>query len=285
MTPGRLEARLPALGGALVAALLCAGACRQPSRDLLLAGVVERTLVEVVAPISEEIVAIPVARGDHVEAGRELARLDPLLVQAELESARAVVAGARAHKALAEEELGRAGRLHRERVASEQQLDRARLVRDEAEASLRAALARAEAAEKRLADARLLAPVAGTVDQIPFDPGERVPAGAVVIVLLRDGEPWVRVWVPERAVALVGPGTEAEVRVDGIEGALRGRVLDVSREPEYTPHFALTERERVYLVYEARIAIEDAPDGLRPGMPAEVRIDLAALAGGGEPRP
>jgi HlyD family secretion protein len=47
-------------------------------------------------------------------------------------------------------------------------------------------------------------------------------------------------------------------------------VLDVAREPEFTPHYALTERERVHLVYEARVAIEDSPTTLRPGIPAEV---------------
>jgi hypothetical protein len=39
--------------------------------------------------------------------------------------------------------------------------------------------------------------------------------------------------------------------------ASRVDVLDVSREPEFTPHFALTERDRVHLVYETRVGIDD----------------------------
>jgi hypothetical protein len=58
-------------------------------------------------------------------------------------------------------------------------------------------------------------------------------------------------------------------------------VLDISREPEFTPHYALTERDRVHLVYETRVRIENAPPQLRPGVPAEVTVlapDLVATA-------
>jgi HlyD family secretion protein len=253
------------------------GACREASQDLALVGTVERTLVEVVAPVSEMILEIAVERGQHVEEGRLLARLDPLLAEAELATTRAAVAGAESHNEVAEQEYRRVAGLHQRGAASDGQLDRARLARDEARASLLAAHARMAAAQKRLHDTRLLAPVAGTVDQIPFDRGERVPAGAVIAVLLADGRPWVRVWIPERAFARVAPGVAAEIRIDGLPRPLRGRILDLAREPEFTPHYALTERERVHLVYEGRVEIEDAPLPLRPGVPAEVRIALPEI--------
>jgi hypothetical protein len=49
-------------------------------------------------------------------------------------------------------------------------------------------------------------------------------------------------------------------------------VLDVAREPAFTPHYALTERDRVHLVYETRVQILGAPDTLRPGVPADVEL-------------
>lgn len=49
------------------------------------------------------------------------------------------------------------------------------------------------------------------------------------------------------------PGTKAEVRIDGIEGVLHGEVLDVARESEFTPHYALTERDRSHLVFRKRL--------------------------------
>jgi len=58
---------------------------------------------------------------------------------------------------------------------------------------------------------------------------------------------------------------------------LPGRVLHVSHQAEYTPHYALTERERVHLVFETRIAIEGAPAWLRPGLPAQVWLPIANI--------
>ncbi len=253
-------------------ALVVGAGCDDGTVELELVGTVERTLVELVAPAAETIVAVHKARGDRVAAGEPIVQLDTTYASAEVARAEAALAGARTGEAVAKPELARARRLRRDRVASEQALDRARLAYDEAEARLREAQALLTAARKRIADLALTAPVPGVVDQIPFDAGERVPAGAVVGVVLADGKPWVRVWVPEGAYVRVLPGTPAEIRIDGFERSLQGSVLDVSREPEFTPHYALTERDRVHLVYEARVLIEDAPDSLRPGVPAEVTI-------------
>lgn len=265
---------------ALLAALcVLAWGCDHSNDVLELVGSVERTQVEMVAPEGETIAEILVRRGQAVEAGRTLLRLDATLAKANLARAEAELAGARTSDRVAALELARLQRLRRQRVASEQDLERAELSRDEARARLRAAQAGLDAARKRRRDLTLVAPVAGAVDQIPYEVGERVPAGAVLVVLLSEDAPWVRVWVPESSVAHVRPGGPAEITIDGVGGPdpplpLTGRVLDVAREPGFTPHYALTERERVHLVYETRVEITDAPEGLRPGVPATVRIEL-----------
>ena len=254
----------PALAYALVA---CGG-----GGDGTLVGTVERTLIELDAPIAETLVEVGVQRGQNVRRGDVLARLDPTLVEADVANAEATLAGARTGLVTAESDLARLTRLHASGVASDQDLERARLSHDEATARLREAEARLVASRHRLEDMTIISPVDGVVDQIPFDPGERVPAGGVVVVVLDAATPWVRVWVSESLVAAIRPGAAAEVRVDGIATPLHGHVLDVSHEPEFTPHFALTERDRVHLVYETRVAIDDAPAGLRPGIPAQVLL-------------
>jgi HlyD family secretion protein len=233
---------------------------------------VERTLVELTAPAAESIVALAVARGQRVAAGDVLVQLDKTYALADIARAEANVASARTGVFVAEQELERARELRRTRVASQQQLERAELACDEARARLREAEALAVAAQKRTRDLDLVSPVDGVVDQLPFDAGERVPLGSVLVVVLADGNPWVRVWVPETSYVRVLPGTPAQVRIDGFAGVLRGSVLDVARESEFTPHYALTERDRVHLVYETRVELLDAPESLRPGMPAQVRI-------------
>lgn len=280
MTTSRNRARCrSARAGALLAALCVLAGCHDSSGVLELVGSVERTQVEMVAPVSETIAAIPVRRGERVEAGQTLLRLDATLARAEEARVEAELAGARTSNRVAAQDLSRFQRLRRQRVASEQDLERAELKRDEATARLRAAEAGLEAARKRLRDLELVAPTSGVVDQLPYEMGERVPAGAVLVVLLSDDAPWVRVWVPESSVVHVQPGGPAEITIDGIGSAdaprvMGGRVLDVAREPGFTPHYALTERERVHLVYEARIEISDAPQSLRPGLPATVHIAL-----------
>lgn len=253
-------------------ALLLVAGCSRDAGDLELVGSVERTQIELVAPISETLLAIHAERGDRVEKGQVLVQLDPTFARAEVARAEAALASARTAELVARQELERVSRLRRSRVASEQDLDRATLARDEAAARLRDAEAQLDAARKSEADLSLASPVDGVLDQLPFDPGERVPAGATVAVVLADDAPWVRVWVPEESYVRVLPGTPAEVRIDGIEQPIAGSVLDVSRDPEFTPHYALTERDRVHLVYETRVGLLDAPARLRPGVPAEVRI-------------
>jgi HlyD family secretion protein len=248
------------------------GACAEPDGELALVGTVERTLVEIVAPTSEVIVEIAVKRGQHVEPGRVLVRLDPTLAEAEVARAQARLAGTQTGVIVAQHELQRAQDLRGAHVASQQALERAQLERSEAYARLREAEAGVAVARKQRRDLDLTSPTAGVVDQIPFDLGERVPVGGVLAVLLDAGEPWVRVWIPEDRFVHVRPGTRAEIKIDGLDDAMEGLVLDVAREPEFTPHFALTERDRRHLVYEARVAIRGAPDTLRPGIPADVRL-------------
>jgi HlyD family secretion protein len=256
----------------LVAFCLAAAACADEEGPLRLAGTVERTLIEVGAPVSEVLAEVTVARGERVEAGRVLARLDPALADAELARSDAALAAARTGAAVAQLDLQRARNLRRRRVASQQDLDRAERAEAEARAQMGEAEATLTAARKRREDLVLSAPVAGVVDQLPFEVGERVPPGAVIAVLLADQDPWVRVWIPERRFAQLGPGAPAEVRIDGVDRVLRGSVLDVAREPAFTPHYALTEHDRVHLVYETRVRLHDAPAGLRPGLPAEVEF-------------
>jgi HlyD family secretion protein len=72
----------------------------------------------------------------------------------------------------------------------------------------------------------------------------------------------------------VRPDHPANVEIDGLDKPLAGRVTQVSRQEAFTPHYALTEKESAHLVFEARVTLDDAPDGLRPGLPARVRLEL-----------
>jgi HlyD family secretion protein len=278
-----MNARRPhcslAAGLALLAALAALGCGRE---TLHLVGTVERQSHEIAAPRSEKIVAIPVEVGQRVAAGEVVVQLDDEVAQLELQAQEARHAAAEANLAAAAREYERVRGLQRARVSSASDLDLAKRANDEAVALVAEQAARVAQARRTLADLTLEAPADGVVDQLPFEQGERVPAGGVAAVVLADVRPWVRLWLPARAVARLRPGAPAEVEIEGLSGRFKGRLEDVAREPEFTPHFALTERERANLVYEARVRLEDAPADLRPGLPATVRLRLAGEQRSGE---
>ena len=67
------------------------------------------------------------------------------------------------------------------------------------------------------------APRAGRVEAIPYKLGERPAAGTPLIVMLADGAPYARVYVPEPLRTQFLPGTRMRVRVDGRDGDADGR--------------------------------------------------------------
>lgn len=277
--PTRHPARrvsLAALAPAL--ALTLVGGCGGDATEFDLVGTVERTTLELAAPISEVVVEIPASLGSRIAAGEIVVRLDTEVAEAELVAAQAALNAAEANVVEAMEGFRRAERLAQSRVGSTQDLDRARSRRDEVLAVVAERKARLAQAKRRLEDLTMRPLAGGVVDQLPFEVGERVPAGGVVAVIQTDDKPWVRVWLPARAVGMLGGTAEARVTVEGFDTPLAGRLLDVAREPEFTPHYALTERESAHLVYQARIALDEAPEELRPGLPARVRLKLGRPA-------
>lgn len=255
----------------LVLGLLLSGC---DSDTLHLVGTVERTTLELAAPISEVIVDVPVEVGGRVPKNAVLVHLDAQVAQAELEAYEAAHAAATATLVAAEGEYKRTSELRQARVTTPQKLDAARRERDEARAMVAEKKARIAQAKKRLEDLTVRTHLPGVVDQLPYEPGERVPAGGVVAVVLAEEQPWVRVWLPARAVARLSPGSPAEVEIEGLDQTFQGTLDKVARESEFTPHYALTERESAHLVFESRIVLDAVPDDLRPGLPARVTLRL-----------
>jgi len=138
----------------------------------------------------------------------------------------------------------------------------------QAEAALEAAQAQVRAAELDLARTHIIAPVAGTVDKVLYQLGERPPPGTTIAVLLDSSRSFARVYVPENLRYAVQPGETLNVRVDGVAEPLQGRVRWVSADASFTPYFALTEHDRSRLSYLAEIDLEGSAD-LPSGVPLQ----------------
>jgi len=240
------------------------------------------------------------------QARSELARSRALLAEAvsgprreQILAARAALAGAQAQSDAATSEFDRVESLVRRSLLPAAELDRQRAVRDgamaerdaareqlrelergtrsevldQARAALQAAEAQVAGLELTRSRLDLRAPRAGVVEALPYELGERPPAGAPVVVMLADGLPYARVFVPEPLRLSVMPGTPMTVRIDGSDRAWQGRVRYVSSDAAFTPYYALNERDRSRLSYLAEVdLIEDEAAVLPTGVPVEAAM-------------
>lgn len=146
----------------------------------------------------------------------------------------------------------------------------------QAEAAVEEAEAELERIELRAKRLEIRAPRPGVIEAMPYELGERPPAGAPVVIMLAEGAPYARVYVPEPLRARVSPGLEAEVRVDGVERSFAGRVRYVASDATFTPYFALTQRDRSRLAFVSEVVLTEAEAGELPsGVP--VQVDFPAL--------
>jgi len=237
---------------------------------------------------------------NQAKAGRDMAAaaLDLLIQgarQEDLDQAREALNSAEERWRLAGEEADRLRALIDSGSVSMQQLDRAESAetlaggarlqaasllakleagaRDPEIAGARAALDRADAAlslaEKALEDTRILAPSAGTVLYRMIDPGEWAAPGMTVFVIADTASLRLTVYVSEPDLAVIRLGQDAEIRMDGSDEVLTGRVSWISPVAEFTPKNVQIKDERVKQVFALRIDVEN-PDGLlKPGMPAD----------------
>ena len=142
-----------------------------------------------------------------------------------------------------------------------------------ARADVQAARAALAQAQWRLEQKAVLAPVAGAVEDRLYLPGEFVPAGSPVVVVLPPENLKLRFFVGEPELPRVRPGQTVAARCDGCGGDIPATIRFVSTQAEYTPPVIYSRENRTKLVYlvEAGVAARDAAR-LHVGQPVEVRL-------------
>lgn len=310
----------------LLASTMVIAACDSSEDDSIIVGELASDRIELTAEAAEPVIEILVDEGEAVTAGQLLmrqdatraharvaeaeaalgqaqARLDELIRgprSEQITAARANVAGATDELEFRESDYARVQKVHAQKLASPDLLDRAKASLDAAEANLELRraqlqellhgttveeLAQAEHAVEQAAARRDLlvvdaarheirAPVDGIADSRLFEIGERPIPGQAVMIMLSGTQPYARVYVPEHLRVHVTPGVEATIHVDGLDEALPGRVRWVSSEPAFTPYYALTERDRGHLTYRAKVDITEQRDRLPDGVPVQVELPI-----------
>ncbi len=223
---------------------------------------------------------------------------------AEIAQAEADVADKKAAVELARRELERQEVLLSKKVGTQRDTDTARTTRERAVASAKMAGDRLELlregfrrhqTEQARADVSRAKTVLRQSEVVASESEIRAPADGVILhrmaepgLLLGPGQPavtmafadrlYVRTFIPEAQLGRVRPGSPAEVTVDSFPGrTFPARVTEISPDAEFTPKPVDTPRERVNLVYAAKVDLDagwNAP--LVPGQPADVRVKVAA---------
>jgi HlyD family secretion protein len=227
------------------------------SGDSGLQGWVEAELIFVSPDEAGRIETLSVREGDALTQGAPVFSVDSDLQQADVAMAQASVTNARLAYDRAKTLLATAAGTQR--------------TLDDAEAALRTAEARLNSAQTRLARRKVASPVAGTVQQVYYRPGELVPAGRPVIAVLPPGNIKVRFFVSEAMLPKVTLGDGVKIQCDGCKNDIEARITFISRASEFTPPviYSLEERSKLVFLIEARTP---TPDRLRVGQPVTVRL-------------
>ena len=228
--------------------------------------------------IAQARAARDAAKQRLTDAERDLERTRTLfqggaVSQEALDKAQLALDVARSGYQQAEEQL----RLMQSGFRQEQiQAQRAQLA--QAEASLRAV-------EAALDNMTIEAPFDGVVTVRHREPGEVVSMGSPVVTVMNPDDRWVRIYIREDRIGAVHLGQSAVVTSDTYpEKEYGGRVVFIASEAEFTPKSVQTQAERVKLVYAVKVQItEDPGRDLKPGMPADVRIESSQAAVAQEP--
>ncbi|SFV11036.1 efflux RND transporter periplasmic adaptor subunit [Pseudoduganella namucuonensis] len=208
-----------------------------------------------------KIVARMVEVGSHVKRGQPLMQLDPAQESLQLAAAGAEVDAARGRVAQARVDVQRAETLLARQFASQAEADHQRLALQQAEAQLRAALARHQLNANQRGYTTLVADRDGVVSALHAEAGQVVAAGQTVAVVAGDGEREVLVSIPESRVDELRKARELQVAVWAHQGKSWTGLLR-----ELAP-----DTDSVTRTYSARVAIvRPDPELLRLGMTASV---------------
>lgn len=240
----------------LTAIVLFVSACSNGNNNVM-QGWIEGDFIFVSPDEQGRIEQMMVRQGDQVKKGQLLFVLDDDLQRSDLGVAQATLANAN-------HAFERAQQLLQSKSGTQKDYD-------VAQALLREAQARLDAAKTRLARRRGLSPVDGLVQQVYYRAGETVPASRPIVSILPPGNVKVRFYVPEPMLARIAIDDPIRFSCDGCPAGMTAKISFISQYAEYTPPVIYSMQERHKLVYLVE-ALPNDPAVLRVGQPVDVTL-------------
>jgi len=234
--------------------------------------------VEVTSKASGEVLRLYVDVGDEVEPDALLAEVDPRDVRNGFDQAEADLEVAQARLEISQAQLRRSEELLQSGVISAQEHESRNLDFANSRATLVKAETNHELAQLRLDDVIIRAPLAGTVleknveeGQVIQSASQNVSGGTTLVIMADLGSMQVRTLVDETDMGSVRAGMMANVTVEAYpERTFVGIVEKI--EPQAIVQQNVT-------MFPVIVELDNGSGLLRPGMNAEVVIELAQATG------
>jgi len=239
------------------------------------AGVIEpEVTVEVKSKASGEILAVHAETGDVVEAGSLLVEVDQRTPRNRLAEAEAQLVAAGARRAIAETQMERSKTLYGTGTLTEFEYEQSQLEYANAEAQVIGMEVAVENARIAMDDTEVRAPITGTIIQRQVEPGnvissptQDVSGGSILLQMADLTTVQVRTLVDETDIGKIKQGMATRVTVAAYPNQpFEGEVLKI--EPQ-----AIVEQN--VTMFAVLIRLDNRGDLLKPGMNAEVQIQIA----------
>jgi len=230
--------------------------------------------VEVTSKASGEVTRLYVDVGDEVEPGALLAEVDPRDVKNAFDQSEADLEVAQARLEISQSQLDRSEELLQSGVISAQEHESRSLDFANSRAGLVRAETNYELSQLRLDDVIIRAPLAGTVLEKNVEEGQVIQSasqnvsGGTTLMIMADLESMqVRTLVDETDMGDIRPGMQATVIVEAYP---QQRFVGIVEKIE--PQALVQQNVTMFPVI---VQLDNSSGLLRPGMNAEVEIELA----------
>ena len=121
-----------------------------------------------------------------------------------------------------------------------------------------------EAAQNRLEQTRLIAPISGTITEINIIAGEFAPPGKVLLVISDMGNLQVKTTdLSERDIIKVEIGANATIIIEALNEEFNGKVINIS---------PIADSLGGDVIYQVTLTFDEVPENVLGGMTAEVSI-------------
>lgn len=130
-----------------------------------------------------------------------------------------------------------------------------------------------EAARDKMDQTQIVATVDGVVDWVQYNAGEIYRPLTPMMTVMEDGPLWAKIFVEEKYLYMVKLGDQLDVIIPHMEEPLKGKVIYIATQGEFTPKNTESRENRQEVVYEVQLQLQEEYSELKPGMLIDVRLN------------